>query len=105
MIDIIRSQPTDCLITGYVLEDTTGLDLLKAIRDRATALPVLLGTRSGSESLASEAIKAGVTDYVALAEPREEMTKELIERTERAIRSAQRTATQRDWASALSTVF
>ena len=104
-IDAIRSQPIDCLITGQTLEDATGLDLLAAIRERTTALPVLLGTPSGSEALASEATKGGVTDYIALAGPSEEMIDELVERTERAIRSARRTATQRDRARQFDAMF
>jgi PAS domain S-box-containing protein len=104
-IDILRSKPLDCIITEETLEDATGLDLLTTVRDRTTTLPVLLGARSGSEALASEAIKAGATDYIALAESNEEMTEEFIERTERAIRSAQRAVTQRDRARQFDAIF
>ncbi|PSQ30917.1 bacterio-opsin activator [Halobacteriales archaeon SW_6_65_46] len=104
-IGVVRERTTDCLITGNTLEDSTGLELLKEIRNTTTTLPVLLGTRSGSEALASEAIEAGVTDYIALAEPREEMNEALIERTERAIRSSQRAATQRERARQFDAIF
>ncbi|WP_122090878.1 bacterio-opsin activator domain-containing protein [Halalkalicoccus subterraneus] len=104
-IDIIQKRTTDCLISGYSLEGTTGLELLKEIRTKTTILPVLLCTAAGSEAIASEAIEAGITDYIALTEPTEQMTEELIERTERAIRSAQRSVTQRERARQFDTIF
>ncbi|SEO99538.1 PAS domain S-box-containing protein [Halogranum amylolyticum] len=104
-IDVIRTHTTDCLITEYALGEATGLELLRAIRNETTALPVLLGTAAGSEAIASEAIEAGVTDYIALTDPPEQMTGELIERTERAIRSAQRSATQRERARQFDAIF
>jgi PAS domain S-box-containing protein len=104
-IDVIRKRTTDCIISEYVLEETTGLELLREIRNQTTALPVLLGTATGSEAIASQAIEAGVTDYIALTEPVEQMTDELIERTERAVRSAQRSATQRGRARQFDAIF
>ena len=104
-IDTIRTHPTDCLISGYAIDETTGLDLLREIREETAALPVLLATTAGSEAIASEAIEAGVTDYIALSDPPAQMTGELIERTERAIRSAQRSATQRDRARQFEAIF
>lgn len=104
-IDTIRTRPTDCLISEYALKETTGLELLREIREETTALPVLLGTTTGSEVIASKAIEAGVTDYIALTDPPAQMADELIERTERAIRAAQRSATQRDRARQFDAIF
>jgi PAS domain S-box-containing protein len=55
---------TDCVVSGYDLADGTGLDLLRAVRKRSPDLPVVLFTDSGSEAVASDAISAGVTDYI-----------------------------------------
>ncbi|WP_248898407.1 bacterio-opsin activator domain-containing protein [Haloplanus halobius] len=104
-IDVVRNQDTDCLITEYALEETVGLELLREIRNETTTLPVLLGTSDGSEAIASEAIEAGVTDYIALTESVEQMTDELIKRTERAVRSAQRSTTQRERARQFDAIF
>lgn len=104
-IDTVRKGTTDCLISECELEGTSGLELLREIRSETTALPVLLGTTTGSEALASEAIEADVSDYIALTEPVAQMIDELIERTERALRSAQRAATQRERASQFDAVF
>ncbi|MDB2275502.1 bacterio-opsin activator domain-containing protein [Halorubrum ezzemoulense] len=103
--DIVRKQTTDCLISGDTLEGATGLELLREIRTDTTTLPVLLCTAAGSEAIASDAIEAGVSDYIALTEPIEGMADELIDRTERAIRSARRSATQRDRARQFDAIF
>jgi PAS domain S-box-containing protein len=54
----------DCVVAGYDLPDGTGLDLLRAVRRRAPDLPFILFTDAGSEDIASDAISAGVTDYL-----------------------------------------
>ncbi len=54
----------DCVVSEYDLHDGDGLELLGAVRERAPELPFLLFTGAGSEAVASEAIGAGVTDYV-----------------------------------------
>ncbi|AZH25403.1 ATP-binding protein [Haloplanus aerogenes] len=55
---------TDCIVSGYDLSDGTGLDLLRAVRKRSPDLPFIFFTDMGSEAVASEAISAGVTDYL-----------------------------------------
>ncbi|WP_227357376.1 bacterio-opsin activator domain-containing protein [Haladaptatus salinisoli] len=104
-LDVFRTEPLDCLISAYSLDGNTGVDLLREIRTETTTLPVLLGTAAGSEAIASEAIEAGVTDYIAVTDPAKQVTDELVERTERAIRSAQRSATQRERARQFDAIF
>ncbi|WP_148414698.1 bacterio-opsin activator domain-containing protein [Haloferax sp. KTX1] len=104
-LEMVRERTTDCLISEYVLEEATGLELLRDIRTETRTLPVLLCTAAGSETLASEAIKAGVTDYVALTDPIEQMADDLIERTERAIRTVQRSATRQERARQFDAMF
>ncbi|WP_323172530.1 bacterio-opsin activator domain-containing protein [Natrialba sp. PRR66] len=64
------SVAVDCLVTAGELPDGTGLELLTSIRHRERQtnadieLPVVLAPADGSEALASEAIAAGVTEYV-----------------------------------------
>ena len=54
----------DCLITDYEMPKMDGLELLVAVQRRHPELPVILLTAKGNESVASEAIAAGVTDYI-----------------------------------------
>jgi len=104
-LELVRERTTDCLISEYTLEDATGLELLREIRTETTTLPVLLCTAAGSENIASEAIGADATDYIALTDPAEQMTDELVERAERAIRTAQRSNTQRERARQFDAIF
>lgn len=41
-----------------------GLEFLESVRDRYPAIPFILYTGKGSEEIASDAISAGITDYV-----------------------------------------
>jgi PAS domain S-box-containing protein len=54
----------DCLVSEFTLPETTGLDFLATARERQPNLPFILFTGTGSEDVASEAISAGVTDYL-----------------------------------------
>ncbi|MDS0294944.1 bacterio-opsin activator domain-containing protein [Halogeometricum luteum] len=100
-----RNRTLDCLVTEYAFGEATGLELLREIRTETTVFPVIVATASGSEAIASEAIGAGVTDYVALTDSSERTTTELLERTERAIRSAQRSTTRSDRARQFDAIF
>jgi len=66
-IERLRRDPVDCVVAGYDLPERDGIELLRDVRDRDPAMPFVLATASGSERVASEAVAAGVTDYVPLA--------------------------------------
>jgi PAS domain S-box-containing protein len=104
-LDLVRRHPVDCLITEYTLEETTGVELVSQLRESTMTLPILLGTTAGSEAVASEATRAGVSDYIKVTEPLGPTIDELIERTEQALRSAQRTVTHRERARQFDAVF
>ncbi|WP_440763559.1 PAS domain S-box protein [Natronorubrum sp. DTA7] len=60
----LETDRIDCIVSECDLADTDGLALLERVRDRDECMPFVLCTDSGSEALASDAIAAGVTDYV-----------------------------------------
>ena len=60
----LETDRIDCLVSEYDLVDIDGLALLERVRDRDERAPFVLCTDAGSEALASDAIAAGVTDYV-----------------------------------------
>jgi len=96
----------DCVVTDYTLPQTTGIDLVRRIRDTTATLPIVLGTAGGSEAIASAAIEAGVTDYVAVTDPPGETVEEdALRRTENALRDAQRSVTQRERARQFDAAF
>ncbi|WP_302082331.1 PAS domain S-box protein [Salinibaculum rarum] len=60
----LRTEHVDAVLTAQELPDTDGLTLIEELRDVAPSLPVVLSPADGSETLASAAMAAGVTDYV-----------------------------------------
>lgn len=62
--DQINDPPPDCIVSGCNLSGTDGLEFLQAVRAEYPNLPFIIYTSKGSESLASDAISAGVTDYL-----------------------------------------
>jgi signal transduction histidine kinase len=54
----------DCIVSGYELVDTNGIEFLESVRESHPDLPFILFPDAGSEELASEAIAAGVTEYL-----------------------------------------
>ena len=64
-LDRLSSESIDGVVASPPLPDGDGIDLLKRVRASHPNLPFVLYPADGSEALASEAIGAGVTDYVA----------------------------------------
>jgi PAS domain S-box-containing protein len=60
----IEAHPPDCVVSDYDMPGDDGLDLLEDVRELNDRLPFILYTGKGSETIASEAISAGVTDYL-----------------------------------------
>ncbi|WP_137284518.1 hybrid sensor histidine kinase/response regulator [Halorussus salinisoli] len=58
------NETFDCIVSDYNMPQMDGLELLDAVRDNYPDLPFILFTGRGSEEIASEAISAGVTDYL-----------------------------------------
>ncbi|WP_433631545.1 response regulator [Halomicrococcus sp. NG-SE-24] len=58
----------DCVVSDYEMPGMDGLELLDVLRDDYSEMPFVLLTGVGSEDTASEAISAGVTDYLQKGE-------------------------------------
>ncbi|NGM70481.1 PAS domain S-box protein [Natronolimnobius sp. AArcel1] len=54
----------ECVISDYDMPGLNGLELLEYVRKTDPDLPFILFTGKGSEEIASEAITAGVTEYL-----------------------------------------
>ncbi|ADQ66675.1 fused histidine kinase with gaf domain/response regulator receiver [Halogeometricum borinquense DSM 11551] len=59
-----ESDDVHCIVSEYQLPDTTGLAFYDRVREFSSDLPFILFTASGSEEIASDAVSAGVTDYL-----------------------------------------
>jgi PAS domain S-box-containing protein len=57
-------EDTDCVVSDYEMPDMDGIELLETVREEYPELPFVLFTGKGSEAVASDAISAGVTDYL-----------------------------------------
>jgi signal transduction histidine kinase len=82
-IERLEATQFDCVVTDYRVPDVDGIELARRIRGNHPDLPVVLLTGKGSESVASEAISAGVTDYFR-EEPAEDTFDLLANRVETA---------------------
>ncbi|WP_323677896.1 bacterio-opsin activator domain-containing protein [Halorubellus sp. PRR65] len=98
----LDATDVDAVLVDDAIDDATAVDLVDAIRERTTTLPVVLGATGGSEALASDAVAAGVTDYVAVDDGAVDA---VLERTERAIREARRSRTRRERAHQFDAIF
>lgn len=101
----LQGTAVDCIVTDHGLPETTGLDLVRHVRETTATLPIILGTADGSETIASEAIEAGVTDYIAVDDASDAPVEDALRRTEQALRDAQRARTQRERARQFDAVF
>ena len=77
----------DCVVSDYDMPGRNGIELLETIREDDLRLPFILYTGKGSEEIASEAISAGVTDYLQ-KETGTEQYELLANRIENAVESA-----------------
>lgn len=54
----------DCIVSDYDMPGQNGIGFLEQVREEYSELPFILYTGKGSEEVASDAISAGVTDYL-----------------------------------------
>jgi PAS domain S-box-containing protein len=60
----LDERGVDCVVSDYAMPHTNGIEFLEAVREDHPSLPFILFTGNGSEAVASEAISAGITDYL-----------------------------------------
>ena len=59
-----NDRPPDCVVSDYNMPGMDGIEFLRKVREDHPNLPFIIFTAKGSEAVASEAISAGVTDYL-----------------------------------------
>ncbi len=63
-MEVLESRSVDCVISDYQMPETNGIEFLESVRETNPELPFILFTGEGSETVASDAISAGATDYL-----------------------------------------
>lgn len=63
-LDCLERVDVDCIVSDYEMPGRDGLAFFETAREREFDVPFILFTGKGSEEIASEAISAGVTDYL-----------------------------------------
>jgi len=86
-LDRLADGEVDCVVSEYDLEGRNGVAFLEDVRAAHPGLPFVLFTDEGDEAVASEAISAGVSEYVRRA-PDGDSSAELADRIEAAVESA-----------------
>ena len=98
-LDRLADEPFDAVVSGYEMPTLDGIQLLRAVRERHGDIPFLLFAGTGDESVASEAIAAGVTDCL-----RKEFSTEQYALLANRVRKAVTAARQRHRAGELERV-
>lgn len=63
-LETLQDEEFDCLVSDYDMPRLNGIEFLERVREEYPEVPFILFTGKGSEEVASEAISAGVTDYL-----------------------------------------
>jgi DNA-binding NtrC family response regulator len=66
-------QPPDLVLTDLMMPDTTGIELIEALRERDLTVPVIVMTAHSSVQTAVEAMRVGAFHYLQKPVNREEM--------------------------------
>lgn len=82
----------DVLVVDYSLPDMTGLQLVESCRERGVDAPAVLVTAMGSERVASDALRAGLADYLVKGDAFWELIPVIAERVVRQARDVRRLA-------------
>ena len=64
LLDALSEERVDCVVSEHDPDALDGIELLSRVRDADPAVPFVLFTANGSETVASAAVDAGVTNYV-----------------------------------------
>jgi len=80
-VEAMAAEPADLVLTDLQMPEMDGLQLVRELRGRYPAVPVVLMTALGSEEIAAEALRAGAAGYV----PKRYLSRDLVQVVERTL--------------------
>jgi PAS domain S-box-containing protein len=83
-LERLSEHAFDCVVSDHDMPGMNGLEFLKVVREEYAELPFILFTGKGNEEIASDAISAGVTEYLQKGMGTDQYTL-LANRIERAV--------------------
>jgi PAS domain S-box-containing protein len=63
-LEMVADRTFDCIISDYDMPNTNGIEFLGRIRENNPRIPFILFTSKGIDTVGSDAISAGITDYL-----------------------------------------
>ncbi|HEX6807140.1 MAG TPA: sigma-54 dependent transcriptional regulator [Gemmatimonadaceae bacterium] len=82
-LETMASDTVDCLVLDLEMPVMDGFGVLRALRDRGVATPVIVYTGTGNYDRCVQAIKAGAYAFIDKAEPVERVVREIENAIER----------------------
>jgi diguanylate cyclase (GGDEF)-like protein len=77
---LARSKSFDCILVDYNLPDISGFELLDALQNDGSVVPIVFLTGSGNEAVAVEAMKRGALDYLQKSELKPEILARTVDK-------------------------
>jgi PAS domain S-box-containing protein len=103
-LDRLDREEFDCIVSDHDMPGQNGLEFLRNVRVERPNLPFILFTGKGSEEIASDAVSAGVTDYLQKETGTEQYTV-LANRVERAVEESRAKTALQERERQLSTLI
>lgn len=74
-LQIVDEHDVDLIVTDIIMSGKTGVDLLRAVRERELQMPVVMITGEPNVETAAEALRLGAFDYLAKPVTRERLVR------------------------------
>lgn len=78
-LEAVRERRPDLVVTDLQMPEMDGLQLVEALRQEFSGLPIILTTAKGSEEIAAKALRMGASSYV----PKRTLNEDLVPTIER----------------------
>jgi len=103
-LDHLAGASVDCIVSDHEMPGMNGVEFLRVVREEYPDLPFVMYTGKGNEEVASDAISAGVTEYLQKATGTDQYAV-LANRIERAVEEYRATSALEESERMLSTLM